>query len=245
MPHTGEAQQINVTVFAGFPNRMDCTPVPRLFFTAVLPLMDDLAELRVALLAFHLLSGKRQLPRAVSLGELVACQGESAVRDEVLAALRRATERQILLELAVQDQHGVEEFLYLLNTDRNRRAVAGIREGRISLAPLPERWEPAAGPPPRQSNIFTLFQENIGLITPIIADELRDAEIRYPAEWVTEAFAEAVAHEKRFWRYIVRILEGWAREGKGGRAGSRGGRPAPFADPRDYIRGPYAHLIKH
>lgn len=234
--------------FSGFPNRMEYTPIPHLFFTAVLPHMEDPVELRAVLLAFHLLSRKRQLPRMVGLSELTAFTadegGRTLDRVELLVMLRHAVARNVLLELAVQDRHGGEELLFLVNTERNRRAVAAIREGRMALAPSPERWEPAAGPPP-QSNIFTLYQDNIGLITPIIADELRDAERRYPADWITEAFAEAVTQEKRYWRYIARILERWTREGKGGRSRTHGGHPAPHADPRDYIRGPYAHLIKH
>ena len=227
---------------------MEYTPVPHLFVTAVLPHMDDPVELRAVLLAFFLLSTKRHPPRTVSVAELAAAtveQGKALGRPELLVALRHAVGRNALLELAVQDRSGAEEFLYLLNTERNRRAVAAIREGRLALAPSPERWEPAAGPPPAQSNIFSLYQDNIGLITPIIADELRDAEHRYPPDWITEAFAEAVAQEKRYWRYIARILERWAREGKGGRARTHGGNPPPHGDPRDYVRGPYAHLIKH
>ncbi|MBI4497216.1 MAG: DnaD domain protein [Chloroflexi bacterium] len=235
--------------FSGFPNRMEYTPIPNLFFTAVLPHLDDPVELRAVLVVFSLLARQRHLPRMVRLAAVAACaagwHGHAPGRSDLLVALRRAVARGVLLELAAQDRDGREEYFYLLNTERNRRAVTALREGRMALAPSPERWEPAPGPPPPQPNIFTLYQDNIGLITPIIADELRDAEQRYPTEWIAEAFAEAVAREKRYWRYIARILERWAREGKGGRAGTHGGHPAPHADPRASLRGPYAHLIKH
>lgn len=228
---------------------MEYSPIPHLFFTAVLPQMDDPLELRVALMCFFLLARKKKAPRTVSAGELMTAaaeeQGKPLGRPELLVVLRRSVERGVLLELAVEDQDGNEEFLYLLHTERNRRAMEAIRDGRLALPRSPERWEPAPGPPPPQSNIFILYQDNIGLITPIIADELRDAEQRYPADWIAEAFAEAVTQEKRFWRYIARILERWTREGKGGRSGTHEGHPAPHVDPRDYARGPYAHLIKH
>ena len=32
----------------------------------------------------------------------------------------------------------------------------------------------------KSPNIFTMYEENIGLLTPMIAEELRDAEKTYP-----------------------------------------------------------------
>jgi len=55
-------------------------------------------------------------------------------------------------------------------------------------------------------NIFILYEQNIGLLTPPIADELRQAEQTYPAGWIEEAFREAVSLNKRSWRYIRAIL---------------------------------------
>ena len=59
-----------------------------------------------------------------------------------------------------------------------------------------------------------LYEQNIGMLTPMIADELRDAERHYPAEWIADAFREAVELNKRSWRYVVRILERWRVEGR-------------------------------
>jgi len=39
-------------------------------------------------------------------------------------------------------------------------------------------------PPPERPNIFKLYEENIGPLTPLIADALKDAEKTYPPEWV-------------------------------------------------------------
>src|SRR5438094_8545910 len=108
---------------------MEYTPVPHLFVTAVLPHLDDPVELRVLLVSFFLLSKKRRPPRTVSVGELIAStveQGAALGRPELLTALRQACSRGVLLELGVQDRSGNEELLYLLNTERNRRAVAAI-----------------------------------------------------------------------------------------------------------------------
>ena len=47
-----------------------------------------------------------------------------------------------------------------------------------------------------------------------LADELRDAEETYPADWIDDAFRIAVADNVRKWRYILAILERWATEGR-------------------------------
>ena len=48
----------------------------------------------------------------------------------------------------------------------------------------------------------------------MVAEELREAERTYPPNWIEDAFREAVELNKRNWRYIRRILERWAAEGK-------------------------------
>ena len=63
-------------------------------------------------------------------------------------------------------------------------------------------------------NIFAQYEDNIGMLTPMVADELREAESHYPMSWIDEAFKEAVTQNKRSWRYVSRILERWDREGR-------------------------------
>ena len=90
--------------------------------------------------------------------------------------------------------------------------VAKLRSGEMDIGQV---VLPEPGPAKTKSaNIFGLYEQNIGLLTPIIAEELADAEKLYPIEWVDEAFRQAVEYNKRNWRYINRILERWAVEGK-------------------------------
>jgi DnaD/phage-associated family protein len=63
-------------------------------------------------------------------------------------------------------------------------------------------------------NIFILYEQNIGSLTPLIADQLRDAEQTYPPEWIKEAIELAVENNARKWRYVQSILERWRQEGK-------------------------------
>jgi DNA replication protein len=99
----------------------------------------------------------------------------------------------------------------------------------------------AGDPAPALQNIFELYEQNIGVISPLIADELRDAQRTYPAEWLEEAFREAARARKLNWKYVNRILERWQSEGKD----SGTYRPGTGADDRDkYVKGKYGHLVK-
>ncbi len=66
---------------------------------------------------------------------------------------------------------------------------------------------------PEGSNLFKLYESEIGALTPMIAEKLKDAQKRYPAEWFKFAFQEAVNHNARKWAYIETILENWKING--------------------------------
>jgi DnaD/phage-associated family protein len=63
-------------------------------------------------------------------------------------------------------------------------------------------------------NPFTIYENNIGPMTPIIAEKIKLAEKDYPAAWILEAIKIAVERNKRNWRYIEGILNSWQTEGK-------------------------------
>lgn len=91
-------------------------------------------------------------------------------------------------------------------------------------------------------NIFALYEQNIGLLTPLLAEKLQDAEGRYPLDWIEAAFEEAVTNNKRNWRYIERILERWAVEGMN--SGKDRGPAERALDPDKYTKGKYAFLFR-
>ncbi|MBI4332992.1 MAG: DnaD domain protein [Chloroflexi bacterium] len=207
---------------AGFPAGVLFTPVPDPLIKTLLLEVDDPAEIKATLYLLWLLHQKKGYPQFVTLRELLAdaallrglgrvgAQGDEALRH----ALSRAVARGTFLRLAV-DRDGDRHELFFLNTESSRRAVAQIERGRLGLGrPLPARRAAAAPAPAATPDIFKLYQENIGMLTPLIADELQEAERRYPPSWVEDAFFEAVSLNKRNWRYISRILERWSTEGK-------------------------------
>lgn len=85
-------------------------------------------------------------------------------------------------------------------------------------------------------NIFRVYEENIGALTPIISEILANAEKDYGIVWVIDAITLAVKNKKRNWRYCETILARWREEGKD----DGEGKPAPKEAKRptvEYVDG--------
>jgi DNA replication protein len=118
--------------------------------------------------------------------------------------------RGTLLEATV-DIESKPERLYFLNSPRGRAALAAIQRGEWRYSgdaqhPLEIRVD--------LPNIYRLYEENIGLLTPLIAEELKEAESVYPAEWIEDALRIAVENNARNWRYVRAILDRWKEKGR-------------------------------
>jgi DnaD/phage-associated family protein len=73
------------------------------------------------------------------------------------------------------------------------------------------------------------------MLTPLIAEQLREAERTFPAAWIEDAFREAVSLNKRSWKYIHAILERWQIEGRD----ESSDRHSEEADRRRYLEWKY------
>ena len=233
-----EAPGGNATKFPGFPNRPEYVAIPRVFFSDVLPAIADIAELQVTLHCFRLLSARRGYPRAVGVDELLGDRALAAAftamgrdfRSEGERGLAAAAQRGTLLQ--VSSPEGAAWVL--LNASQDRQAAEGIRHGRLRPAgggAARNVAESSPAPLPQQ-DIFSLYEATIGLLTPIIAERLQEAELEYPSDWVAEAFQIAAAANQRRWRYVEAILQRWKVEGKDD--GKSGGHSKAARRPADY-----------
>jgi DNA replication protein len=233
--------------FQGFPARMEFTSVPNVFFSSLLPQITDLAELKATLHVIAALYRKKGHPRYVSCSELLAdaalMDGLKAVGGSPEEALRRglklAAERGTLITLAL-DKDGGSEDVYLLNTASDRQTVAKIESGELTLKGLKFK-EKAYVELEEQPNIFKLYEDNIGMLTPTSSAQLLDAEKNYPQDWIRDAIKEAVAQNIRKWSYISAILARWATEGRSDGAYQRDSKKA---DPDKYVKGKYGHMVR-
>jgi DNA replication protein len=236
--------------FAGFPaGKLSTTPIPNLFFSELLPLVDNLAELKVTLHLFWLIGRKRGVLRYARLSELLRDDrlldglademrsGEAVLRD----VLERAVARGTLLHVTVDRGEATEDW-YMVNSANGREVVERLRSGELDLlADIAEDVQLQVERPA----IFLLYEQNIGVLTPMIADELRDAERHYPASWIADAFREAVVMNKRNWKYVLAILERWRIQGKDALRDVDEPPADSEARRRHYLPEGYEDLIEH
>jgi DNA replication protein len=225
--------------FAGFPpGKVHLTPVPGQFFSELLPEIDHLGELKVTLYAFWFLDRLEAPVRYLTYQDFAGDERlMRGLRPYTLAeSVERAAQRGSLL-VVQQPGSGPEDSLYFLNTPRGRAAVQAIQSGE---------WRPNLEEHPPVSldverpNIFRLYEENIGPLTPMIADMLRDAEQTYRQDWIEEAIRVAVQNNARSWKYVEAVLRSWQERGRDG-----ANRRDTEKNRRRYIEGEFADYIEH
>lgn len=204
-------------VFAGFPGLTSATVIPNVFFNVVLPSLSAPGDLLAFLWASRLVQEQRGEARFVSATEIWAAPGaavsftslgggRAGLEDGLLACARVGA----LLALRLTGDDG-EEDVYFINNPGSRRALTRARAGEVRLRP-----GTVAVPVPleQRPGIFRLYEEHVGTITPMVGERLLAAAEAYPSAWIEEAFREAAELNRRNWRYVERILQRWAQEGR-------------------------------
>ena len=215
--------------FKGFTDSESFTQLPNTFFHQLLNEIDNAEELKVTLYFLWRVEHMDSTFRALREADFPSKElGLSAA--EIRAGIEQAVKRGSILKAA----RGKEVY-FLLNSPRGRAVVQAMDNGTWSpentgSAPLFER-----------PNIFRLYEENMGPLTPLIADALKDAEATYSAEWIAETIDLAVRNNKRSWRYCEAILKRWKEEGRGEKQDRRDAEK----DRDKYIKGEYADYIEH
>jgi DNA replication protein len=195
--------------------------LPDSFFSQVMPKIQNLAELKVVLYVAHIILRKRdpstqRSESSVTYKQLKAeaCQLSPELDEKTLRqALNSAVEHGALLHSTLNINEAFED-VYCLTGDSGQPPVV---------------------------NIFALYEQNIGIIQSTIVEELKEAEKLYPPQWIEEAFKIAATLNKRSWKYIARILERWANEGKDS---GEYKRDIKKDDPDKYVKGKYGHLVQ-
>ena len=184
---------MKMPTFNGFTSSETFTAVPDSLLRDLLAEIEDADELRATLHAIwrieHMEGPVRFLRRA-DFGEFAAGVDKAVLRGTLLR---------------VQNEAG--EF-FCLNSPRGRASVEAIQNGKFDPSNIQN------APPVERSNVFTLYEQNIGALTPLIADMLREAEKEYPSAWFEEAFEIAVAKNARHWRFVEAVLKRWKEKGK-------------------------------
>ena len=237
--------------FKGFPEgKVHLVSIPEPFFTELLLQIDDLDELRLTLYIFWRLEQMegafrylRQTDFLEDAGLMSSLADDPAEAKAVLeAALQKAVSRRSLLQADLPLRSGLVRS-YFVNSPRGRAALRALDSGQ---------WRPGSDPlsagqaailePP---NIYKLYEENIGPLTPLMADALKEAEETYPADWIQDALRIAVEKNKRNWRYVTAILERWNREGRDAQKAKPQDRRDSAEARQRYVEGEFSDFIEH
>jgi len=210
-----------VKPFAGFPDgHLSYTPIPDLFFSDLLADINDLAELKLTIYMFWALYHQKGSPRYLSMTELesegsllsgIPAQVDETRLETLHHAVENAVARGTLLRLDVESDEGVISYL-LLNTSQGRDTIREVKRGTLVLETEGRVIEPHIVQ--ERPSIFALYEDNIGLLTPLISEQLLEASRTFPDNWIRDAFKIAVERNVRNWRYIEGILKRWEAAGR-------------------------------
>ena len=187
-----------MAAFSGFTSSETFTQIPDSFIR-LLNEIEDAAELKVALYAIWRIEHIEGNFRALRESDFEAESLGLSVK-EIRRGLKKCLERGTMLKAENE-----ADVFYFLNSPRGRLAVDSFLKGKLSGVGSAAR---------ERTNLFKLYEENIGPLTPLIADTLKDAESTYAAEWISDAIGLAVENNKRNWKYIEAILKRWKEEGR-------------------------------
>ena len=224
----------------GFGPRMRYIPIPSSLLGSLLEEIDTLGELKCTLRVFALVRQRRNSRVWLKMSELtsdpvliaaLADQGHPATL-VILEGIKRAANRGTVIQIERDD-----EVIVLINDELGRREASQITE-----LPLVQPFDQSLGDPQHRKgqNIFSLYEQNVGVLSPILAQKLTDAEQNYPWPWIQEAITIAVEHNKRHWAYIESILKRWTNEGKDD---GKSRRRTKTTDPDEFSRR-YGHVAR-
>jgi DnaD/phage-associated family protein len=232
--------------FDGFPpGKERLTRIPLTFFKDLLPKIDDLSELKVTLYTFWMLDRMegdvRYFQAKDILNDEIFCAGmgknQKESKKNIQSGLDLAVRRGTFLAGEVKLLEG-NTVLFFLNTPRGKAAIQAINHGNWEMS---DETQSPINLDLDTPNIFRLYEEHIGPLTPIISETLMEAENTFPKIWINDAFQIAVENNVRKWRYIEAILINWQEEGRDDRTDQKD----PEEDRKRYIEGDYADFINH
>ena len=185
--------------------------LPEIFFTQLLEQINDLNQLRLLLYLFWHTEQQHNTVHYWRWDDLHADPALLQMLDDehdLRLALQGLVDLHVVLKGEIE---WMAETYYFLNSPQGRAAVQAIENGEWQA--VGQDHQPIHLPD-KLPNIFQLYEENIGVITPLMAEILKEDESTYPAEWIREAIQIAVNRNVRTWKYVQGILKRWHQEGR-------------------------------
>ncbi|HZS94145.1 MAG TPA: DnaD domain protein [Chloroflexota bacterium] len=187
--------------------------IPLDYFDRVLDATHDLSELKAVLQVIRL-AAERPFP-AIPQSDLLSGPTARLVagldspvpaEERLLHSLGRAVSDGLLMRIDAAPAAP----LYMPNTTENVELLRSTDFDQVETTPpLAPETEIVVHRP----NVYALYEQHLGPLTPLLAEQLRDAERMYPRAWIEGAILQAVHYNKRNWRYVQAILANWEETG--------------------------------
>ena len=195
--------------FKGFPRSVRYLPVPAPMFGPLLEQIKDASGFIITLRIIWMLQQKKGRLRYVSSEEVFGdkiLSNALGSKEAIQNSINMVVKGGILLQIRRENASDA----FMLNSESDREIASDIGSIYQSNDQPADPWEIENTPP----EIYSLYEQNIGILTPIMSEKLTEAENKYPGGRIKEAVAIAVEQNRRSWAYVSRILERWDMEGR-------------------------------
>jgi len=215
--------------------------IPESFLTDHLSKINDPDLFKLLLYIFWRFDKSRSPIKFITaeniLTDEIFSENFGKTRDEITQHVNKLLADAVEINILINCSHPAQadNKLYFYNSIKNQKAIDLIETGEIKVEDIEDISLAITKP-----NIFKLYEENIGPLTPLIAETLEDAINTYSSDWIEEAVQIAVVNNVRRWKYIQAILDRWQEEGKNARRDQKDTEE----DREKYLKGKFSDLIK-
>ena len=113
--------------------------------------------------------------------------------------------------------------------DNNNKNITAVTD--------PEKPEITPG------DICSLYENEIGLLTPLMRKNIEESLDTFPADWVADAIKTASESNVKKWSYVAKVLNNWAESGKG--EPIKRNKSSPPDDAKRFTSGEYGRFVQH
>ena len=185
------------------------TRVPNAVLSAVLNEVEESETVKLILRAVWLLERQRGFPASITVNELrhdrvLVCVFKSQERFD--AALDQSLNLGVLIKFELNNADAL-----MLNTVSATRQVEHAKDTQPESIE-DDGWDASVGAE-MPDDAFRAYEENIGILSPMIRENITAALQDFSDQDIIEAIKIAVENENRSWSYVAGVLRKWARDG--------------------------------
>lgn len=185
------------------------------FLNEVLPRLNDADSIKVLFyIQAHLAKQEgdnrylfaRQIVQSSTLQHWMGAENSE---NRIQQTLNKTISSGFLISGKIRPENS--KTLVFWNDDNGKNTLQRLQNGLWQPSPTDH---PVKEQAKQQKNIYQLYEENIGPLTPLLSEDLTAAQEDFSIQWIEEAIHIAVQNNARSWRYVDAVLKSWQKEGK-------------------------------